>query len=162
MSDEQVFVYEFVPAKYEISSNSVMYASVPSPLSHLIVDYKNLRQAQIRRSHADAWNTQAHLITTYKPGSSNNNIPEWKGFNYGPQDRDPRFLTAECNPLSLLFDTNGQSEVTTRDAIISRQVSQMRPHDPVVYTLPKHTEVVQAADLKPVEDLPFLLEKYSR
>lgn len=162
MRDEEVFIYEYIPARYDISVNSVMYASVTSPISHLIVDYKNLRQAQIRRSHADAWNTQAHLITTYKPGSSNNNIPEWKGFNFGHQDRDPRTLAPECNPLAMLFDTAGENEVTNRDAIIKRQVIQMRPHDPVVYTLPKHTDVVQAADLKPVEDLPFLLEKYSR
>lgn len=32
-----------------------MYATVVSPIAHLLVDYKNLRQAQIRRSHADAW-----------------------------------------------------------------------------------------------------------
>ena len=96
-----------MPAKYEISMNSMMYATVPSPLAHLLVDYKNLRQAQIRRSHADSWNTQAHLITTYRPGSTSNNIPEWKGFNYGPQDLDTRVPAADGNPLALLFDTSG-------------------------------------------------------
>lgn len=79
LTEEEVYIYDFVPARYEISMNSMMYATVVSPLSHLLVDYKNLRQAQIRRSHADAWNTQSHLITTFKPGSSSNNVPEWKG-----------------------------------------------------------------------------------
>ena len=41
--------------------------------------------------------------------------------------------------------------MTSRDSLIRRQVVQGRPHDPVVYTLPKHSEVVQASDLKPVE-----------
>lgn len=66
--DEEVYIYDFIPAKFDICTNSMLYATVVSPLAHLIVDYKNLRQAQIRRSHADAWNTQSHLITTFKPG----------------------------------------------------------------------------------------------
>lgn len=32
----------------------------------------------------------------------------------------------------------------------------------MVYTLPKHSELVQPIDLKPVEDIGMLLEKYSR
>lgn len=111
LHEDEVYIYDFVPAKYEISMNSMMYATVPSPLSHLLVDYKNLRQAQIRRSHADSWNTQAHLITTYKPGNGSNNIPEWKGFNYGPHDLDTRVPAADGNPLTLLFDTNGTFHV---------------------------------------------------
>lgn len=107
LHEDEVYIYDFVPAKYEITVNSMMYATVPSPLAHLLVDYKNLRQAQIRRSHADAWNTQAHFITTFKPGSTSNNIPEWKGFNYGMHDLDTRTPPADGNPLTLLFDTNG-------------------------------------------------------
>jgi hypothetical protein len=45
----------------------MLYATVPSPLSHVLIDYKNLRQAQIRRAHADAWNTTAKLICSFKP-----------------------------------------------------------------------------------------------
>lgn len=66
------------------------------------------------------------------------------------------------NPLSLLFDSNGESEVRGRDSLVKRNVMQGKPHDPIVYTLPKHSEVVQAVDLKPVEDISMLLEKYSR
>lgn len=39
---------------------------------------------------------------------------------------------------------------------------QNKPHDPVVYTLPKHSELEPQVDLKPVEDINLLLEKYSR
>lgn len=154
--DEEVYVYDFVPAKFDICTNSMLYATVVSPLSHLIVDYKNLRQAQIRRSHADAWNTQSHLITTFKPGmigahhvihvcarstvtspflsfsaalwragSAGNSVPEWKGFNYGMHDLSTRVPNADGNPLSFLFDTNGESEVQGRDSIIKRNVGQV-------------------------------------
>lgn len=111
---------------------------------------------------ADAWNTQAHLVTTYKPGNASNSIPEWKGFNYGAGEQDLVCPRADGNPLLTLFDTHGESEVTSRDQIIRRQVMQGKPHDPVVYTLPKHSELEAQVDLKPVEDVGFLLEKYSR
>lgn len=52
--------------------------------------------------------------------------------------------------------------MSSRDSLIRRQVVQGRPHDPVVYTLPKHSEVVQTVELKPVEDIGLLMEKYSR
>jgi hypothetical protein len=55
LTEEEIYIYDFVPAKYDICSNSMMYATVVSPIAHLLIDYKNLRQAQIRRSHADAW-----------------------------------------------------------------------------------------------------------
>lgn len=111
---------------------------------------------------ADSWNTQAHLVTTYKPGNSTNNVPDWKGFNYGAGEQDLRCPRPDGNPLLTLFDMHGESEVFNRDHIIRRQVMQGKPHDPVVYTLPKHSELEQQVDLKPVEDMGFLLEKYSR
>jgi hypothetical protein len=112
LTEEEIYIYDFVPARYDICMNSMMYATVPSPMSHILVDYKNLRQAQIRRSYADAWNTQSHIITMYKPGAVNNNIPEWKGFNYGAGDMDLTTPAPDgANPLALLFDTNGEMEV---------------------------------------------------
>ena len=129
----------------------MLYATVCSPIAHLLVDYKNLRQAQIRRSHADAWNTQAKLMTTFKPGTNSNSVPEWKGFNFGNNDANLRVPNADGNPLSFIFDTNGENEVNGRDSLIRRNVAQGKPHDPVVYTLPKHSEVAQIPELKPVE-----------
>lgn len=49
LTDEEVYIYDYVQAKYDICGNSMMYATVVSPIAHLLVDYKNLRQAQIRR-----------------------------------------------------------------------------------------------------------------
>lgn len=50
LTDEEVYIYDYISAKYDICANSMMYATVVSPIAHLLVDYKNLRQAQIRRS----------------------------------------------------------------------------------------------------------------
>ena len=121
---QEVYTYEFSPAKYEISSNSLLRPTVSSPISHIISDYKNLREAQERRSQADAWNTRAHLITTYKPSGTNNSIPEWKGFNFGCNDVDVRVpaadgsyggVTSSCsNLVNSLFDVNGETEVQGR------------------------------------------------
>ncbi len=192
LTEDEIYIYDFLTPNYGVCNNSMMYATIPSPIAHLLVDYKNLRQAQIRRAHAgvllsfamscflfhlivfhclipaipfwmtDAWNTQAHLVTTYKPANTNSNIPEWKGFNYGSGEHDLQCPRADGNPLMMLFDTNGESEVATRDHLIRRQVMQGKPHDPVVYTLPKHSELEAQVDLKPVEDIGFLLEKFSR
>lgn len=163
LTEDEIFIYDYFPANYGICNNSMLYATMPSPIAHLLVDYKNLRQAQIRRAHADAWNTQAHLVTTYKPGNvANGGVPQFVGFNYGSGEQDLVCPRADGNPLMTLFDMNGENEVKHRDILIKRQVTQNRPHDPVVYTLPKHSELEQQVDLKPVEDLGFLLEKFSR
>ena len=67
VKDEDIEIYAYTPPSLDVSVNSMLYATVPSPLSHVLIDYKNLRQAQIRRSHADAWNTTAKLICSFKP-----------------------------------------------------------------------------------------------
>lgn len=52
LTEDEIFVYDFVPPNYGITNNSMMYATIASPVAHLLVDYKNLRQAQIRKAHA--------------------------------------------------------------------------------------------------------------
>jgi hypothetical protein len=65
--EEDVFIYITTPPALDVSANSSLYATVPSPLSYILTDYKNLREAQKRRSHADAWNTTARIVSTFKP-----------------------------------------------------------------------------------------------
>jgi|LakMenEpi03Aug12_release.lakeMendotaPanAssembly.Ray.scaffolds.fasta_scaffold142176_2 hypothetical protein len=52
LSEEEIFIYDFVPPNFNICGNSMLYATIASPMAHLLIDYKNLRQAQIRRAHA--------------------------------------------------------------------------------------------------------------
>jgi hypothetical protein len=56
---------------------------------------------------------------------------------------------------STLLTTPKPKQVSGRDALVKKNVCQGRPHDPVVYTLPKNSEMVQSVDLKPVEVCVF-------
>lgn len=67
LKESDVQVYIFQPPTLDVTTNSMLHATVPSPLAHILVDYKNMRQAQIRRSSADAWNTTAKIISTFEP-----------------------------------------------------------------------------------------------
>lgn len=51
-------IYEFQQPTNNITHCSVLYGSIPSPLAHILVDYRNMRQAQMRQAYADAYNTQ--------------------------------------------------------------------------------------------------------
>jgi len=67
IKDEDVRISGGACPSLDVSVNSILYATVPSPLSHVLIDYKNLRQAQIRRAHADSWNTTSKLICSFNP-----------------------------------------------------------------------------------------------
>lgn len=56
--EEEVEIYEFMQPTNSVTRSSVLYGCVPSPLAHILVDYRNMRQAQMRQAHADAFNTQ--------------------------------------------------------------------------------------------------------
>ena len=62
-----MYVHITTNPSYNVSVNAITCATVPSPLAHILMDYKNLRIAQIRWSYADAWNTTAHIISTFRP-----------------------------------------------------------------------------------------------
>lgn len=67
IEDKDVRISGATCPSLDVSVNSILYATVPSPLSHVLTDYKNLRQAQIRRAHADSWNTTSKLICSFNP-----------------------------------------------------------------------------------------------
>jgi hypothetical protein len=154
--EEDVMIHITTPPGLDVAVNSSLYATVPSPLASLLTDYKNLREAQKRRSHADAWNTTARLVSTFKPS-----------------------LRVEDNPTHYLMDfvhenyyappAIGQSlfppfqahNVWQREHVMRRQFMETPSnHHPEVYALPRDHDVVQQQNLVPCEDLPFLLEKY--
>jgi hypothetical protein len=156
--EEDVRIYTFVPPALDISVNSNLYATVPSPVSYLLTDYKNLREAQKRRSHADAWNTTARIVSTFKPT-----------------------LRVEDNPTQYLMDfvhekhfappSIGQGvfpqfeayNVWQREQVMRRQFMETPSnHHPEVYALPRDHDVVPQARLEPCEDVAFLLDKYRR
>lgn len=111
--EDEVEIYEFVAPTNSVTRSSVLYGSVPSPLAHILVDYRNMRQAQLRQAHADAFNTQAKLICSYSTQknmyalSEGNPILNTSGAGlggggdpWGPQQR-----------LGLTMDTNLPTEI---------------------------------------------------
>ena len=151
ISDSDVHIFPFMePVLFQ----SVLYATVPSPLSHLLVDYKNLRQAQIRRSHADAWNTNAKLMCTYKPSQRVQEDPNASLMDFVED-------TSALNGLPFMPSIVA-ANFWTRDTQIQRQFDRHSAHVPDVYTLPRDHDIAQQHMLTPCEDIEFLLNKFQR
>ena len=137
--EEDVEIYEFMLPTNSITRNSTLFSSIPSPLSHVLVDYRNMRQAQMRQAYADEYNTQAKLICTYEAPRNMYALPEGNPIvnadSWGPQQR-----------MGLNSDSNIPSEIEanafTRDMLMETLVStKLGDHKPVVYTLPKNTSL---------------------
>jgi hypothetical protein len=157
LKEEDIKIYISTPPSLEITTNSIMTASVPSPLAHILIDYKNLRNAQIRRSYADAWNTTAHIVSTFKP-------------NMRGQDDPTQYLMDFVHESHFAQPVMGNSvyppleahNYFERDLMIRRQMQRPSTHTPMVYTLPRDHDVAQQVMLEPCEDLNFLLDKFRR
>lgn len=143
VSENDVEIYEFIPPSNNITHNSLLYRTVPSPMAHILNDYRNLRQAMIRRGFADSWNTQAKMVCSYQSAKN----------PYGVSEGNPitNDWAVPQNRLGLTTDTNLPGEIEqnayARDAITETLVSSKESmHRPTVYTLPKNTklEPVQA------------------
>jgi hypothetical protein len=159
IKDEDVEVFVFIPPALDVSIYSMLYATVPSPLSHVLVDYKNLRQAQIRRSHADAWNTTAKLICKFKPTVRVQEDPTSSLMDFA----DDSYLTSGMYGGMPLFAQLAATNLWSRDAQIRKQFETAPgTHQPDVFTLPRDHEVHQQPMLEPCEDIEFLLRKFQR
>lgn len=144
-----VFIFEYEQAHLNIMENSVLHATVPSPLSHLLGDYRALRDAQMRRRHADAWNTTARIFTSCVPPNASNEEPTQS------------FLYYETGSDRMRIQT-GRSHMDARHKELHNQITQPSNHVPVLYNLPVHHKLEQLPNLVPCEDLEFLLEKFRR
>lgn len=60
--EDDVEIYEYMPPTNSITRYSLLYGTVPSPLSHILIDYRNIRTTLIRQTYADAYNTQVVLV----------------------------------------------------------------------------------------------------
>ena len=127
---------------------------MPTPLSHLLIDYRNIRTTQIRQAYADSYNTQAKLICSYNAVKNMYNISEGNPIlnseGWGPQQR-----------LGLNTDSNLPSEIEanayTRDAVAENLMS-VKPtdHKPLIYTLPKNTSLEAQQKLESIIDIAKL------
>ena len=159
VKDEDVNVHVFVQPSLDVSVYSMLYATVPSPMSHILIDYKNMRQAQIRRSHADAWNTTAKLICKFKPTVRVQEDPTSALMDFA----DDPFMSSGLYGGMPLFAQLAATNLWTRDAQIRKQFETAPgTHQPDVFTLPRDHDVHQQPMLEPCEDLEFLLRKFQR
>jgi hypothetical protein len=157
VKEEDVQIYIHTTPALNISVNSAMSATVPSPLSHILTDYKNLRNAQIRRSYADAWNTTAQLISTFKPNVVGNDDPTQYLMDF-VHESNFKIPHLGQNPYPQLEAHNWFE----RDVLIRKQMERTSTHRPQVYTLPRDHDLVQQTMLSPCEDLQFLSDKFRR
>jgi hypothetical protein len=148
---EDVEIYEYISPTNSVTRNSVLHGTVPSPLSHILMDYQNIRTTQIRQSYADSYNTQAKLICSYNASKNMYNISEGNPIlnseGWAPQQR-----------LGLNTDTNMPSELEanayTRDSVTESLVgSKQVEHKPVVYSLPKNTTLEGQQKLESIVDV---------
>ena len=154
--EEDVSIFITTPPSLDVSCNSSLYATVPSPLASLLTEYKNLREAQKRRSHADAWNTTARLVSTFKPSLRVEDNPSQYLMDFVHHD-----YYAPPSMGQNLFPPIQAHNVWQREHVMRRQFLETPSnHHPEVYALPRDHDLVQQQTLVPCEDLPFLLEKF--
>ena len=155
--EDDVHIYMYTLPGLDVSANSMLSATVPSPLSHILTDYKNLRNAQIRRSYADAWNTTAHIISTFRPNVQASDDPNkyLMDFQDTKEFAQPLFGRA-------VYPSLHAHNWFERDMLIRRQLERPSTHIPQVYTMPRDHEVVSQPMLTPCEDLQFLRNKFQR
>ena len=156
--EDEVQVYMSTNPSLDISVNSPMSSTVASPLAHILTDYKNLRNAQLHRSYADAWNTTAHIISTFRPTMRGQDDPTQYLMDFVSENHfdQPAML---ADPLYPALQARNYFE---RDLAIRRQMDHPSTHRPQVYTLPRDHDVAEQVMLQPCEDLTFLLDKFRR
>jgi hypothetical protein len=155
--EEDLHVYMSSSPSLDVSTNSALSATVSSPLAHILSDYKNLRNAQLRRSYADAWNTTAHIISTFRPNMRGQDDPTQYLMDFVHESHFAQ--PAMGHPIYPQLEAHNYFE---RDLMIRRQMDRPSTHRPMVYTLPRDHEVANQVMLEPCEDLTFLLDKYRR
>jgi hypothetical protein len=145
--EEEVHVTQWVPPN-NVCENSVMYATVPSPMSGVIESYKNLQSASQRLAHADAWNCTARVIVANDP----------KEYSHEQQRRE-LFGTFHQH-VDQYGKIHPHKAATVADKLDETFGTRSMNHYPAVYTLPAHHRIDKAPELKPCADILALESKY--
>ena len=158
IKDSDVHIYKFRSPTMQVSCNSFLSATVPSPMCHVLTDYKHLRQAQLRRSYADSWNTTAKLICSFKPPYKVQEDPSSSLMDFADESYFDPSMNLMLPGIAPLQATN----MWTRDAQIRKQFTGVSVHEPDIFTLPKDHDVSAQPMLTPCEDIDFLMAKFQR
>ena len=138
-------VTEWVQPNFNVNEGSILHATVQTPLSHLIEEYRILRETIRRYHHADAWNTTARIVVSSDP----------KQFNHEASQKEV-FDTLDF--LKGAMETRKKQTLTQVEEIFANQ----RPsnHQEMLYELPPHHHVEQMPVLKPVVDIDYMTNKF--
>lgn len=139
-----VVVTEWTQPNLSVNERSILHATVQTPLSHLIDEYRILRETMRRYHHADAWNTTARIVVSSEP----------KQFNHEASQREV-FET-----LDFLKDAIEIKRRHTTSAVEEAFQAHRSNHGELVYELPPHHHLEQVPVLKPVVDIDFVTRKY--
>ena len=138
-------VTEWAQPNLNVNEGSILHSTVQTPLSHLIEEYKILRETMKRHHHADAWNTTARIVVSNDP----------KEFNHAAHEKEV-FET-----LDFLKDAieskRKHAPTAVEEAFLSHGTTN---HREAVYTLPVHHHLENVQPLKPTTDLEYLHVKF--
>jgi hypothetical protein len=137
-------VTEWVQPNLNVNENSIIHATVQTPLSHLIEEYRILRETMKRYHHADAWNTTARIVVSSDP----------KQFNHEASQREV-FETLDF--LKGAMETKRKHTVSAVEEAFQTHHSN---HREMVYELPPHHHIEPMPVLKPVVDIDFMTRKF--
>uniref|UniRef100_A0A6T8KLY8 Uncharacterized protein n=2 Tax=Hemiselmis andersenii TaxID=464988 RepID=A0A6T8KLY8_HEMAN len=156
--EDEVEIYEYLQPSMDVTTNSILYRTVPSPMSHLLIDYRNLRHAMIRKEYADNWNTQSKMICSY---TSQKNIYQVSEGNPIVNDWNTQNRLGMANDYNLPMEMD--QNAYTRDAITETIAGQKdEVHKPVVYTLPKNSKLENVPHLESIQDTDKMETKLAK
>jgi hypothetical protein len=137
-------VTEWIQPGFKINENSILHATVPTPLAHLIEEYRILRETIRRFHHADAWNSTARVIVSSEP----------KQFNHEASQKEV-FETLDF--LKNAIETKKKHTLSAVEQVFSNNPSN---HRELVYELPPHHHIEPTPVLKPIVDLEYMTAKF--
>ena len=137
-------VTEWVQPNLNVNEGSILHATIQTPLSHLIEEYRILRETMKRYHHADAWNTTARIVISSEP----------KEFNHDASQREV-FETLDF--LKGAVETKRRQTLSAVEEAFQTHHSN---HREIVYELPPHHHVEPMPVLKPVVDMDFMTRKF--
>ena len=137
-------VTEWIQPGFKVTENSILHATVQTPLAHLIEEYRILRETTRRFHTADAWNSTARIIVSSEP----------KQFNHEASQKEV-FETLDF--LKGVMDAKKRQTLSEVERVFSNNPSN---HRELVYELPPHHHIEPTPVLKPIVDVQYMTTKF--